>query len=149
MRVCMCVCMCRYPQSSSVTSCGRGTSTINTTSVTSWRRTWPSATHTKSASAGGGTTSAVSGHADTHTHACAHTCTLFMLVTPHPTPSSPVPPREGVPAVCEHVHDAHLPEPGLLRGDHLLPRARGVCVSPGHHPTPCGLPLLCHRGPMW
>lgn len=72
------LCICRSPRSSSVTSCGLGTCTTRITSVTFWRRTWRSATHIKSASAGDDTTSAVRRQRnDTHVRRRTHSCLSF------------------------------------------------------------------------
>lgn len=69
---------CRSLQSSSVTSCGLETCTTRITSVTFCRRMWQSATHIKSASAGEGTTSAVSRQRNgTCTCRCTHSCFSF------------------------------------------------------------------------
>jgi len=99
------LCVFRFLQSSSVTLCGRGTSTTRTTNVTSWRRTWRSATHIKSASAGDDTTSVVRRHGlgnNTHKPRCTDSCLSFahaLLSACHPVALRCPPGKEYQPCV--------------------------------------------------
>lgn len=95
------LCVCRSLQSSSVTSFGRATCTTRITNVIFWRRTWRSATHIKSASAGDDTTSAVRRQRN-YTRRCTRPCfssAHAMLNACHPVALRCPPGKEYQPCV--------------------------------------------------